>query len=189
MVVLYHAPIWIPFGGLFEVCSVDLFFSLSGLLITQMVFERFELLNSARSLTRFLTNRWMRTMPLYYVFIVVNVFLVSAGPFIRHHYRMPPGGPAGGIDFLPNLAPFLFFLQNFADGGAKRYHGWFAVSWSLAIEEWFYFGLAIMLFVLPQKLKGDVRKWYWAGLALIIAVILMRVFCGLVGSSPGSHLR
>jgi peptidoglycan/LPS O-acetylase OafA/YrhL len=176
MVVLYHAPIWIPFGGLFEVCSVDLFFSLSGLLITQMVFERFELLNSARSLTRFLTNRWMRTMPLYYVFIVVNVFLVSAGPFIRRHYQMPPGGPAGGIDFLPNLAPFLFFLQNFADGGAERYHGWFAVSWSLAIEEWFYFGLAITLFVLPQKLKGDVRKWYWAGLALIIAVILMRVF-------------
>ena len=70
------------------------------------------------------------------------------------------------------------------DGGAKRYHGWFAVSWSLAIEEWFYFGLAIILFVLPQKLKGDVRKWCWAGLALITAVILARVFVVLWNGDP-----
>lgn len=63
MVVFYHAPIGVPGKGFFELCSVDLFFSLSGFLITQMVFERFDLLGSTRSLTRFLTNRWMRTLP------------------------------------------------------------------------------------------------------------------------------
>ena len=183
MVVFYHAPLWVPIRGLLEVCSVDLFISLSGFLITQMVFERFALFDSARGMTRFLANRWIRTMPLYYIFIIVNVFLVSAGPFIRHHSRIPLSGEPG-IDVLPKLWPFLLFIQNVTDGGAKRYHGWFAVSWSLAIEEWFYFGLAIILFVLPQKLKGDVRKWCWAGLALITAVILARVFVVLWNGDP-----
>lgn len=124
---------------------------------------------------------------LYYIFIVVNICLVMAGPFIQRHYQFAAdgGGPTRGVDVLPDLLPFLVFVQNVLDGGAIRYHGWFAVSWSLAIEEWFYFALAIVLFLLPQKVKGDVRTWYWAGLGLIAAVVLARVLVVIVWNSSG----
>jgi peptidoglycan/LPS O-acetylase OafA/YrhL len=170
MVVLFHAPIALPGKGIFEMLSVDLFFSLSGLLIAQMVFERFNLIATPRDFRLFMLNRWIRTFPLYYLFILVNIGLVALGPFLRAHY---PGTPTG-TDAVPNLLPYLFFLQNATQGGSL-YHNWFPVSWSLCVEEWFYLLLALTLLVLPGRARTSARAWMIGFLGLIAATLLARV--------------
>jgi peptidoglycan/LPS O-acetylase OafA/YrhL len=170
MVVLFHAPVRLPGKGIFEMVSVDLFFSLSGLLIAQMVFERFNLISSPRDFALFMVNRWVRTFPLYYLFILVNIGLVAIGPFIRSHYP----GQVAGIGAVPNLLPFLVFLQNATEGG-NRNGNWFSVSWSLCIEEWFYLLLALALLLLPLRSKMSNRVWFCGGLALLVAMLLARI--------------
>lgn len=169
MVVLFHAPLAVPGKGVFFVVSVDMFFSLSGYLIMQMIFERFNMISSRRDFALFMLNRWIRTFPLYYIFVGVNVALVAAAPLLRDHYP----GPLTGTTAVPNLLPFFVFLQNVTEGSA-RYDNWFSVSWSLAIEEWFYLLLALTLLLLPARAKAAYRTWWIGGMVLALGMLVAR---------------
>ncbi len=81
---------------------------------------------SPRAWLVFMLRRWLRTVPAYYAWLAV---LTLASLATTAEIEQPL---------------YLLFLQNFAwpmVGG-----DWFAVSWSLAIEEWFYllFSLALL---------------------------------------------
>lgn len=84
---------------------------------------------------RILERRWSRTLPNYYLILIVNIVLVYFG--IIHE------------DFSQFGLKFFFFLQNFS----QPIYGFFWESWSLSIEEWFYLLFPILLGMLYSATK------------------------------------
>ncbi len=108
-----------PWVGLID--GVELFFVLSGFLIGTILIKIYENEEpETGSLISFWKRRWYRTLPNYYLILLVNVIFVYTG-IIK-----------GNIDHFN--WKFLFFLQNFHEG----FTDFFWESWSLTIEEWFY---------------------------------------------------
>jgi peptidoglycan/LPS O-acetylase OafA/YrhL len=117
-----HAPQFVFDAG--EV-GVDLFFGLSGFLIGRILLDLLDRGPTWRALGVFLVRRWMRTLPLYWLWLGVLILLWPAATAHRVQLRM------------------ILLLQNFAWPMPGNF--FFAVSWSLAVEEWFYLGFGIAL--------------------------------------------
>ena len=150
-VIVFHA---VPGGAVLEQLGdigVEIFFVLSGFLVAQMVFERFGAIGTVDAFAAFLANRWIRTFPLYFLFLGLNLLIA------RHYRLINPGAVAvtGNFAQVPDIAPYLVFLQNLTQGGRERGLDWFGVSWTLSIEEWFYvlFPCLLLLAVARHKTK------------------------------------
>ncbi len=115
-----HLPWWSGFIGHFGFYGVELFFVLSGFLIGGILIRTGERLRDARQLFSFYVRRWFRTLPLFLLFIPINVVVDAT---IRHHH-FTPGEILTHSFFLRNLTGFHMTF--------------FGESWSLAVEEWFY---------------------------------------------------
>jgi len=100
--------------------GVEIFFVLSGFLIGGILLRSAESLGAVRGLLHFYARRWFRTLPLFWLFIILNVLLER---FLRERSLT-------GSEVLAHA----FFLRNF-DHIALTF---FPESWSLAVEEWFY---------------------------------------------------
>jgi peptidoglycan/LPS O-acetylase OafA/YrhL len=108
--------------------GVDAFFVLSGFLITKI------LLNcrpGPRGFGFFVLRRVLRTWPLYFVLLILSYL------YFRH------SGAAANIPWLR----YLFFLQNYGGGQAST----LAPTWSLCVEEHFYFVWPFLVFLLPRR--------------------------------------
>lgn len=114
-----NAPnaLW-PAGG-FGVC---IFFVLSGFLIGGIMLRDFSSRMTHHEVRTFYIRRWMRTLPLYWVFFVATMFFTVGG------FKIDPA-------FSWKCLAYLAFMQNFAWPLMAQ---WYHESWSLAIEEWFY---------------------------------------------------
>lgn len=133
---------------IFGVIGVELFFVLSGFLIGRQLLNVGE---GTQSIKNFWARRWLRTLPNYYLFLLVNVALYT---FILKR----PAGDFSLIVFSHNL------FSPFADA-------FFAESWSLAVEEWFYL-LAPLLTALSAAIFSKDRKY-----GVLIAVFAIIVIC------------
>ncbi|MGI8821503.1 MAG: acyltransferase family protein [Chthoniobacterales bacterium] len=135
-VVLYsHLPAWyglVGHGGFF---GVELFFVLSGFLIGQILLRDAPQLGTGSGVAQFYVRRWFRTLPLFLLFLAVNVWLEIV---IRRHHLT-----------VAEVVEHGFFLRNFAG----LHITFFLEAWSLAIEEWFYllFPAALWLGLKMQK--------------------------------------
>jgi peptidoglycan/LPS O-acetylase OafA/YrhL len=130
--------------------GVDLFFVLSGFLVSGLMFKEFS--ETGRfNLCRFLIRRGFKIYPAFYVLIVV-----SAVRLVLHDWPLSSG--------------FIFeclFLQNY---GA---HVW-AHTWSLAVEEHFYIlcaGLVLILIRLRLLAAIKIILYGVAGLCLVSRVL------------------
>ncbi|HEV2842400.1 MAG TPA: acyltransferase [Chthoniobacterales bacterium] len=104
-------------GGFY---GVELFFVLSGFLIGQILIRQGAALGQAANVAVFYIRRWFRTLPLFFLFLGINVWLEIQ---FREH-RL------GWSEILSHG----FFLRNLTG-----FHmSFFPESWSLAVEEWFY---------------------------------------------------
>lgn len=150
-VLLYHHGINIPglkffgLGGL----GVEIFFVVSGFLIGNILIRNLESSNTITSIIKFWKRRWFRILPLYYFVLLIRFFL----------------DPSIGIDIFW----FVFFLQsNFFE------IDFFAVSWSLVIEEWFYL-IAPFVLYFSNKFRRNKFNIYFL-FALILFINVLRVF-------------
>lgn len=139
------------FGDISGLIGVEIFFVLSGFLIGRILFTSFDHGMSIHTVRRFYIRRWFRTLPLYYFLLVLFIILTAIAT----------------KQFQPYLLHFVF-LQNFLP------LKFFSISWSLAIEEWFYLIIPLLLF-LSYKLKFLTKKTIYVLLILIICVISMRM--------------
>jgi peptidoglycan/LPS O-acetylase OafA/YrhL len=130
--------------------GVVLFFALSGFLIGGIILRDFENGFSWKVARNFYVRRWMRTVPLYWTFFLVSMFVTFWGLTLDHGWTAKCLG-------------YLVFLQNLA----WPMPHWFEESWSLAVEEWFYL-LFPALFAICAGVKPRTR-------ILLIALILMVV--------------
>jgi peptidoglycan/LPS O-acetylase OafA/YrhL len=121
-------PLLSSFGfvGLF---GVDLFFCLSGFLIGRILLQQSARwpLEKEAGILRFWYRRWMRTLPLYFFFFIIS---------IKYDWR--------GSTTVSSQLSYLFFSQNLA----WPMTDFFRLSWSLSVEEWFYFSFPLMLLCL-----------------------------------------
>lgn len=141
---------WLGFVG------VELFFALSGFLIGGILLRTGQQLRDISGIYGFWRKRWYRTLPNYYVYLVLHVVLI---------YTLA-GTPRG----LVEQGKYFFFLQGFA----WQHPGFFAEAWSLAIEEWFYLLTPIFVAVL-LRLGCSVRTAFFAAVTVFISMpLLMR---------------
>ena len=139
--------------------GVDLFFVLSGFLIGGILLKE---INSEdyfgiRKLAKFWKRRWLRTLPNYYLILLVNYFIVYNG-IIKE-------------DINQFNWKFFFFLQNFS----TPFYGFFWESWSLSIEEWFYI-LAPLLLLLFLKFFTPKKSFILVILLMIFFPISYRIW-------------
>jgi peptidoglycan/LPS O-acetylase OafA/YrhL len=129
LVLIAHFAKCLDFLGIY---GVELFFALSGFLIGGILYRRLTTCNrwTFDEVKLFWFRRWWRTLPNYYLFLAVSV------PF--HYY-------IGGLPTIIGFFPFLAFCQNLFSVHSTFY----GVSWSLCVEEWFYFlfPLCILFFI------------------------------------------
>jgi peptidoglycan/LPS O-acetylase OafA/YrhL len=145
-VMVYHALDIVPRFPLrplfsFGYVGVDLFFVLSGFLITGI------LINSKDSrgyFTNFYARRALRIWPLYYALLLFTfVLLPTIAPQLK----------AAIFEGTHPWQAFPFFLQNLTQ--SKPAFDTVRVTWSLAIEEQFYIVWPLIVWLAPRRaLKG-----------------------------------
>lgn len=135
--------------------GVEIFFVLSGFLIGQIIFEKV-LRNEFQTRTHLFTFwrfRWFRTLPNYYLILIVNIVLAFLG---LTRYK------SEAISWK-----FWFFLQNVAG----PFQGFFPESWSLAVEEWFYLVFPLALVMALAAFKGKNQRLISLGLLLLFIAV------------------
>jgi len=131
--------------------GVSVFFVLSGFLIGGIIIDlaTSEALNSLKDIIHFWQRRWLRTIPAYFFVLILNLFFCYAA-----EGKLPE-----------NTLSYFVFLQTFYH---KVKHYFFFESWSLCVEEWFYFSIPL-LFVLFHYISKSIK----VSIALSIAVLMI----------------
>lgn len=143
---------WLPieFGVRVGWLGVDLFFVLSGFLVSGLLFAQHRKYGYVSPL-HFWKRRALRIFPPFYVFYALALF-ISIGV----------GVP--GLS-LPMIVPELIFLQNFVPS-----HMWMH-TWSLAVEEHFYSLLALTFFFFSLGSRKSSFSWIPA------VQLILSLFC------------
>jgi peptidoglycan/LPS O-acetylase OafA/YrhL len=130
--------------SLFGWCGVDLFFVLSGFLITGILYDT---RGSVGYFKNFYTRRVLRIFPLYYGFLVL-FFLVLF--FLVLPFLLPQN------DGLCSVRKEQVWYWTYLVNIAIAYRGWpsdliIAHFWSLAVEEQFYLFWPLVVFLFPRR--------------------------------------
>ena len=131
------------FGG----TGVDLFFLLSGWLIGSQLFAEHRKFGNI-DIRKFWFRRWLRTMPAYFAVLLLTLTQLYLTK-----------------DSVPSPLPYFTFTQNYSD------LPYFYVSWSLAVEEQFYFVIAPLSALLLYLKRPSL-----ALAVLVLLLILPSVF-------------
>ncbi len=152
---IFRHPEWIPAFAKFGWTGVDLFFVLSGFLISSQLFSQIKK-EEHISLLRFFRKRFFRIVPALVVVLAIYFCFPS------FHER----------ESLPGIWRFLTFTQNF--GLNIKDYGTFSHFWSLCVEEHFYFSLPLLLvFFLSTK---TFKNSYWLLVLLFLFGFIFRSY-------------
>jgi len=161
LVMLYHAGF--PGAGVAWL-GVDIFFVLSGFLITTLLIEERER-NGGVDLRRFWARRFLRLMPAYWLYLAVITVLVLRAPASDF--------ASGEWSRTRFIGAFWVYLGNLVPlAGQWRLQPLTQHLWSLSVEEQFYFLWPVLL-VLLYRLRAE--KWVaWLLVAVMAVAIASR---------------
>ncbi len=127
----FGLPIHPAFNAVFAMSwvGVELFFVLSGFLITSILIEK---LNTKNYFSRFYLRRFLRIVPVYYLVLTVTTYLF---PLIFNNL-ITPDMSQSWQQHAPWYYAFLANIMMMQLGDMP--HDPVAVAWSLAVEEQFY---------------------------------------------------
>lgn len=139
--------------SVFGILGVEIFFVLSGFLIGRIIFRIYISDDfSLSSILYFWIRRWFRTLPNYYLVLLINVCIAT---YI-------------GMTLPDSLWRYAFFLQNFS----SEMPWFFMESWSLSIEEFAYIlGPIFLFFTLFIKTRISKPRMF-----LVITLIIIILF-------------
>jgi peptidoglycan/LPS O-acetylase OafA/YrhL len=138
--------------------GVDLFFAISGFLITTLLVREWNR-SGQISLRRFYTRRALRIFPLYYVTLLLYILLVAG----------TRGGTAEAAQFFHNLPAFATYTSNWFVDLTQGDTVTFYFAWSLATEEQFYLlwpPLLVFILVIGRR-----KPRIWPALAALATLI------------------
>ncbi|MDQ1162401.1 peptidoglycan/LPS O-acetylase OafA/YrhL [Chryseobacterium sp. SORGH_AS 447] len=170
LVFIYHYrmfphPAWIDTVGWIGWTGVDLFFVISGFLISSQLFQETGKHGTIR-LNIFFTKRFFRIIPPY-IFTLALYFCL---PVFRER------------EALPAFWKFVSFTQNFGLNVIDK--GTFSHAWSLCIEEQFYLILPFLLLFLGKF--RSIRFVIPGAVFLIIASLALRYYAWHEYAVPNS---
>jgi peptidoglycan/LPS O-acetylase OafA/YrhL len=137
--------------------GVDLFFVLSGFLVSSLVFNEYKATGSFK-FKMFFLRRGFKIYPAFYFYLVVSLCVNYFEHGISYETRF--------------ILAEVFFLQSYLP------HVW-THTWSLAVEEHFYIALALISSFRISKLnpaKGHRLLWY-LGAALLLILVMRVIVC------------
>ncbi len=175
LVILFHAKIPFFTGGFF---GVDIFFVISGYLITNIIVNLHN--NEKFFLAKFYERRIRRIIPALYV---VLFFLLIYNYFIQAPY------------FSKDLSQSIFFTPIFIQNFLNIYEGanYFNLSydlkslghtWSLSIEEQFYFLYPLLIIFFFKSSKNFLFKLI---VVLFLVSLCLYFYTGVSGKYIGYH--
>lgn len=147
--------------------GVDLFFVLSGFLVSGLLFKEYLKYGNIKP-GLFLIRRGFKIYPIYYL----TYFLYLTPKIIKHQFD------------LKGLLGDLFFVQNYTWGWGYA----FGATWSLAVEEHFYFGFALLFWLGLKNQYFNLKDGYNSSkigkfeisiVMIMVLCIVMRVFSNL----------
>jgi len=156
-VLFYHAGFGAVDGGFF---GVDIFFVISGFLITGIIVNELKTKNSF-SIVGFYERRARRIMPALFT-VMLTMIPVAWFLMFSEQYKT----------FVESLTSINFFVSNYFFLGKSGYFdpnidlNPMLHTWSLAIEEQFYLFFPLILWALWKLVK----ERYWVALLSVIAV-------------------
>jgi peptidoglycan/LPS O-acetylase OafA/YrhL len=163
--------------------GVDLFFVLSGFLVSGLLFREFQR-HASINVTRFLIRRGFKIYPAFWVLLATTVLLPTTLGVARI-----------GVNNAVHLRPMLgeaLFVQNYVGGLWDH-------TWSLGVEEHFYLLLALLTASLLHQWRrtGGTNPFAWLPwICLVVAVVcasLRATKAGLPFSTMthlfGTHIR
>lgn len=151
--------------------GVDIFFVLSGYLIGGILIKNVEKNQgfSWSNLKTFWFRRWFRTLPAFWVALLLNLILY----FFINLQTQTSKDTLKLMILKEQLWEYFFFIQNFATNLKSRF---FAESWSLSVEEWFYLLLPLFIFFSIKSGLKPLKAVFLSILIIIIIPILLRFF-------------
>ncbi len=159
LVLAYHLGYSIPRGGF---VGVDVFFVLSGFLITTLLLDEFSRRGSI-AFGAFYIRRGLRLLPALVVVSLFAVVLVQWRGTAAQQDQTEAGLPLVLL-YVVNWAMALDFMPAV---------GWLGHTWSLAIEEQFYL-LGPLLLLLLMKRSATHRRSAFLLLVASVVVIIYR---------------
>ncbi len=137
--------------------GVQLFFVLSGFLITSILLRMREGLSTRDYFVKFYGRRFLRIFPLYYFYLALMFVVTSV--LISLNYR------PGVMHLFQKQLPYaLGYIYNFHYASAAYQHSYFLVHfWSLSVEEQFYIVWPLLIFLIPPK----AWKWLFSGVVVL----------------------
>ena len=161
--------------------GVDLFFVLSGFLVSGLLFKEYQKFGSIKP-KLFLIRSGFKIYPIFYLTAV----LYAIPRVILHKLE------------IKKLIYEMIFIQNYALNWGYLYRA----SWSLAVEEHFYFALALLLWLIFNKkiMSFEIKTSQFSNFEKLLVFILMlilglRVFSNFyfpdenVHNTTMTHLR
>ena len=152
---IFGHPKWLDEPARFGWTGVDLFFVLSGFLISSQLFAQVRDRGQVK-LGEFFIKRFLRILPAFWVVLVL--------------YFLWPGFHER--EALAPLWKYLLFVQNIGLDIART--GTFSHAWSLCVEEHFYLLLPFILALLV--LTGVFKRGYWLLIILFIGTCFIRYY-------------
>jgi peptidoglycan/LPS O-acetylase OafA/YrhL len=140
--------------------GVDLFFVLSGFLITGILFDT---RNDSHFFKRFFARRSLRIFPVFYLVVAV---LLALTPFLHYQWR------AGHLLFLIYMGNFLanhdFSLYNVLSANHPTFQVFLGHFWSLCVEEQFYLVWPFVVWLVRDRVK---LLWTAGGISALTLVL------------------
>ncbi len=135
--------------------GVEIFFALSGFLIGIILIGIAGARPTWADFRIFMVRRAMRTLPLYFLWLALLLCV------------FPPAQ-----DAVVTTLRFLTLTQNLVAEMPADYY--FAVTWSLTIEEWFYLLFGALLIFLSRQI-GGARALPWCLAVFMLAPLALRL--------------
>ena len=149
--------------------GVDLFFVLSGYLITRILLTN---KTSPRYFSAFYGRRAFRILPVYFVMVAIYLSGIS----LKHSEPVLFGGN------LPWWS-YVVGLQNFWMAADQSYGAlWLAGTWSLAIEEQFYLLFPLIVYLAPRSMLPRLL------IAILVFCPIARAISYGLGDNLGFHV-
>lgn len=177
-VIIYHAEASLLVGGFL---GVDVFFVLSGFLITSLLIEELARTNSVDR-ARFYLRRIRRLMPA--LFLVMFFSVLVSGLFVLDAAYQVRRDLPWAISFVLNWS-YLFFEQSYFVNISRP--PLLQHLWSLSIEEQFYVIWPIMLIGLYKIQIGNISprvKIFVASAVLAIASTSWMIYLSITNGFP-----
>lgn len=136
--------------------GVELFFALSGYLLGQIMWRIFGKDTSPAVVFNFWQRRWFRTIPNYFLFLFLMI------PF--HIYIKKD------VIEWSVIREYFYFGQNLL----KVSSGFFGISWSLCVEEWFYLLFPIPIFLFRKLGFKNINSFCFTILLFYVSSFIIK---------------